>query len=57
MKNPRTAGAVKTSSVRAGERSNILSPMKDINIPVGKMDEKSKVLSPSDCGAIGWIKR
>lgn len=57
MKNPRTTGPVKTSSVRAGQQSNILSPMQDIHIPIGKMDEESKVGSPSECGAVGWIKR
>nr|WP_296835861.1 hypothetical protein [uncultured Marvinbryantia sp.] len=56
MKNPRTSGPVKTSSVRAGNRNDILSPLDNINIPVGKMDEKSKVIPPSDDGAIGWIK-
>lgn len=57
MKNPRTTGPVKTSSVRAGQQSNILSPIQDIHIPIGKMDKESKVGSPSDCGAVGWIKR
>lgn len=56
MKNPRTSGKVKISSVRAGDKSNILSPMEDINIPVRKMNKESKILYSSEDGTQGWIK-
>lgn len=57
MKNPRTSGKVRRSSVRAGNRSDILSPTKPINIPVQEDYEKSKLKAPSDGGAFGWIVR
>lgn len=56
MKNPRTSGNVKISSAEAGDKSNILSPMSDINIPVRKMNKESKILYSSENGAQGWVK-
>ncbi|MDO4305398.1 MAG: hypothetical protein Q4C77_01075 [Eubacteriales bacterium] len=56
MKNPKTSGKVKISSVPAGEESNILSPTENINIPGRKMNKNSKILYTSDDGVQGWIK-
>lgn len=57
MKNPQTSGKIRTSSVRAGNKSNILSPLENSEIPTRKTYEESTIVAPSDGGAFGWVIR
>lgn len=58
MKNPKTNGEVRESSVRAGE-STKFNPdeMVEKNLPTRKPNKNSKVLAPFGGGAIGWIRK
>ncbi len=57
MKNSRTSGKAKYSQEKAAEKSNILSPTKEINIPARRAGRKTKVLAPFKGGAFGWFDK
>ncbi len=57
MKNSRTSGNAKYSQVKAAEKSNILSPTKEANIPARRAGRKTKVLAPFKGGAFGWFDK